>query len=43
MKNKANETLVVKSIFKSTDNEERKTNFNKKFEEYIIFCENKTC
>lgn len=37
-----NETIFrVKNTFKTEDTEERKHEFNKRYESYIIFCENK--
>ncbi len=41
MKVKKNEKLVVKSIFKSENIQMRKIDFNKRYETYINFCEDK--
>ena len=41
MKVKKNEKLVVKSVFKSENIQMRKIDFNKRYGEYINFCESK--
>ncbi len=41
MKRIKNETFNVKSIFKSEKSEMRKSEFNKRYENYINFCESK--
>jgi len=43
MRMKREEKIVVKNVFKSVDVKKRKNDFNKKYEMYINFCENKIC
>lgn len=43
MRTKSEEKIVVKNVFKSVDVKKRKNDFNKKYEMYINFCENKIC
>ena len=41
MRIKKEETLIAKNVFKINDYDMRKKTFNKLYENYINFCENK--